>query len=147
MNQVPVEIKRLPNGEGLPLPSYQTSGAAGMDLLAAQDQSIGETATAVVRTGLAVALPEGYELQVRSRGGLASNGIFVTNGPGTVDSDYRGEIMVLLTNMSGRMFVIRRGDRIAQAVIAPVTLGEWVEVKELPPSTRGEGRFTSTGVR
>lgn len=133
------------NSSGMDLPQYQTAGAAGMDLVAVSDQAIGEGATAVVRTGLAVAVPEGYELQIRSRGGLASKGIFVTNGPGTVDSDYRGEVMVLLTNLSGRIFNIKRGDRVAQAVLAEVPLIEWNEVAALPSTARGEGRFSSTG--
>lgn len=149
MQQTIVEVKRLPSAQGLPLPKYQTAGAAGMDLVAVQDQAIGEGATSVVPTGLVVALQEGYELQVRSRGGLASKGIFVTNGPGTVDSDYRGEIMVLLTNMSGRIFNIKRGDRIAQAVLAPVIQAKWLEVVdgELSTTDRGDGRFSSTGLR
>lgn len=117
-----------------------------MDLLAAKAIHIPPRATDVVSTGLSVAVPEGYELQVRSRGGLASRGIFVTNGPGTVDSDYRGEIMVILTNDTDDFFFVNYGDRIAQAVIAPVTLGEWVEVDELSSTERGEGRFSSTGI-
>lgn len=145
MSRVPVEVKRLPNGAGLPLPKYQTEGAAAMDLHAAKAMLILPDSTRAVETGLAMAIPDGYELQIRSRSGLASRGIFVTNGPGTVDSDYRGEIKVLITNTSGGDFHINRGDRIAQAALAPVTLAEMKEVEELSATERGEGGFGSTG--
>lgn len=145
MQKIQVEVKRLPSGEGLPLPSYQTAGAAGMDLVAAERTVIAPGETGIARTGMILVVPDGYELQIRSRGGLASKGIFVTNGPGTVDSDYRGETMVLLTNLSSSYFEIERGDRVAQAVFAPVTIAELVEVDEVSETARGEGRFSSTG--
>jgi dUTP pyrophosphatase len=148
METIQVKVQRLDNGRGFPLPDYHTPGAAGMDLRSAQDKVIGPQATAVVRTGLKMVVPEGYEIQIRSRGGMASKGIFVTNGPGTVDSDYRGEIMVVLTNSHyDQAFHIKRGDRIAQAVFAPVLRGELVEVQDVDETERGEGRFSSTGVR
>lgn len=145
METIQVQVVQLEEARGLPLPQYQTKGSAGMDLLAVGNQAIGPEATAVVKTGIKMVVPEGYEIQIRSRGGLASKGIFVTNGPGTVDSDYRGEIMVLLTNSSPHVFNIKRGDRIAQAVFAAVTRGLLVNVTELDQTERGEGRFSSTG--
>tara|TARA_R110000751_G_scaffold2018_8_gene8892 strand:+ start:241099 stop:241560 length:462 start_codon:yes stop_codon:yes gene_type:complete len=143
---VGVRLKRLPHGEGLALPAYATSGAAGMDVLAAEDCVIAPTQRHAVATGLAVAIPRGYEIQVRPRSGLAlKHGITVPNTPGTIDSDYRGELKVILINHGADDFVIQRGDRIAQLVLAPVTQATWEEVDELDATTRGAGGFGSTG--
>ena len=143
---VAVRIKRLPHGEGLDLPRYATAGAAGMDVLSAEDVIIEPGARHAVATGLAVAIPPGYEIQVRPRSGLAlKHGISVPNTPGTIDSDYRGELKVILINHSAEPFAIHRGDRIAQLVLAPVTLAEWDEVSELDETMRGAGGFGSTG--
>lgn len=141
-----VLVQRLPHAEGLPLPTYATAGAAGMDLLAAHAMSIAPGGRALVPTGLAIALPEGFEMQVRPRSGLAlKQGVTVLNAPGTVDSDYRGEIGVILLNTGAEPFSIARGERIAQAVFAPVTRAEWEEVVVLPETQRGAGGFGSTG--
>ena len=143
---IPVEVKRLPHGEGLPLPAYATAGAAGMDVVAAEDVTIACGARHAVATGLALAIPEGYEIQVRPRSGLAlKHGITVPNTPGTIDSDYRGELKVILINHGSEPFVIQRGDRVAQLVLAPVVQAVWDEVAELGATTRGEGGFGSTG--
>jgi dUTP pyrophosphatase len=141
-------VKRLPHGADLPLPSYATEGAAGMDLLAAVTEplTIPPQGRALVPTGLTVALPPGHELQVRARSGLAlREGLIVANGPGTVDEDYRGEIGVILLNAGDRPVTITRGMRIAQAVLVPVTRGAWQEVEALPQTRRGAGGFGSTG--
>jgi len=139
---VPVQIKRLPNGAGLPLPAYATSGAAGMDIVSAEQVTIAPGARHAVATGLAVAIPEGYEIQVRPRSGLAlKHGISVPNTPGTIDSDYRGELKVILINLGDEPFAIARGDRIAQLVLAPVVQAAWDEVDELDATDRGEGGF------
>jgi dUTP pyrophosphatase len=141
-----VEVKRLAHGEGLPLPAYATTGAAGMDVVAAEDVVIAPGARHAVATGLAVAIPQGYEIQVRPRSGLAlKHGITVPNTPGTIDSDYRGELKVILINLGSEPFVIARGDRIAQLVLAPVVQAAWHEVAELDATERGEGGFGSTG--
>lgn len=143
-----IEVVRLPHAEGLPLPSYATEGAAGMDLLAAVDAPlvIRPGGRALVPTGLRIALPHGYELQVRPRSGLAlKNGIMVPNSPGTIDEDYRGELGVIVLNGGDAPFVVERGMRIAQAVIAPVVRASWREVAELPDTARGTGGFGSTG--
>lgn len=143
---VPVEVKRLPHGEGLPLPAYATNGAAGMDIVAAEDVSIAPGARHAVATGLAVAIPQGFEIQVRPRSGLAlKHGITVPNTPGTIDSDYRGELKVIMINHGDSEFAIVRGDRVAQLVLAPVTQGAWIEVEELDATDRGAGGFGSTG--
>lgn len=143
---VPVQIKRLPNGAGLPLPAYATSGAAGMDIVSAEQVTIAPGARHAVATGLAVAIPEGFEIQVRPRSGLAlKHGISVPNTPGTIDSDYRGELKVILINLGDEPFAIARGDRIAQLVLAPVVQAAWDEVDELDATDRGEGGFGSTG--
>lgn len=145
-DRVPVRIKRLPHGHGLDLPAYATDGAAGMDVLAAEPLILRPGARAAVGTGLAVAIPPGYEIQVRPRSGLAlKHGISVPNTPGTVDSDYRGELKVILINHSQDNFTIQRGDRSAQLVVSPVTLAVWDEVEELDDTTRGSGGFGSTG--
>lgn len=141
-----VLVQRLPHAEGLPLPNYATPGAAGMDLLAAKAMTIPPGGRALVPTGLCIALPEGFEMQVRPRSGLAlKHGITVPNAPGTVDEDYRGEVGVILLNTGVEPFVIMRGDRIAQAVFAPVTRADWEEVVVLPETQRGTGGFGSTG--
>ena len=144
--KVPVLVKRLPHGEGLELPSYATAGAAGMDVLSAEDLTLAPGARQAVATGLAIAIPPGYEIQVRPRSGLAlKHGITVPNTPGTIDSDYRGELKVILINHSQTAFEIRRGDRIAQLVLAPVTRATWLPVEELDETVRGAGGFGSTG--
>lgn len=144
--EVPVLVKRLPHGEGLPLPAYATDGAAGMDVVAAEDVDLAPGARHAVATGLSVAIPAGYEIQVRPRSGLAlKHGVTVPNTPGTIDSDYRGELKVIMINLGADTFAIRRGDRVAQLVLAPVTRGSWLEVDELDATARGEGGFGSTG--
>jgi len=144
--QVPVQIMRLPHGIGLDLPHYATAGAAGMDIVSAETVRIASGARHAVATGLAVAIPNGYEIQVRPRSGLALKyGITVPNTPGTIDSDYRGELKVILINHSSDVFSIERGDRIAQLVLAPVTLASWQEVDALDDTERGAGAFGSTG--
>jgi dUTP pyrophosphatase len=143
-----VLVQRLPHAEGLPLPAYATEGAAGMDLLAAREVTIPPGGRALVPTGLCIALPEGYEMQVRPRSGLAlRHGVTVVNAPGTVDSDYRGEVGVILLNTGAEPFAVARGERIAQAVFAPVTRALWEEVVVLPETRRGAGGFGSTGRR
>ena len=145
---VAVAIKVLPHGEGLPLPAYASAGAAGVDLGAAVDRALElqPGARALVPTGIALALPAGYEAQVRPRSGLAlRHGITVLNSPGTIDCDYRGEVQVILANLGAETVTIRRGERIAQLVVAPVTRVEIARVAELPETTRGSGGFGSTG--
>ncbi len=143
---VGVQVKRLPHGEGLPLPAYATAGAAGMDVVSAEDVTLAPGARHAVATGLAVAIPAGYEIQVRPRSGLAlKHGISVPNTPGTIDSDYRGELKVILINLGPEPFVIARGDRVAQLVLAPVVQAAWDEVAELDATERGAGGFGSTG--
>jgi len=145
-NKVQIQVKRLPTGEGLPLPAYATEGSAGMDVVASETMSIAPGDRKAVPTGLSMAIPEGYEIQVRPRSGLAfKHGITVPNTPGTIDSDYRGELKVLLINHGNTHFEIERGDRVAQLVVAPVTQGLWEEVDELDATTRGDGGFGSTG--
>lgn len=143
---VPVPVKRLPHFEGLELPAYATDGAAGMDVLAAEDVTLAPGARHAVATGLALAIPAGYEVQVRPRSGLAlKHGITVPNTPGTIDSDYRGELKVILINHGDSDFEVRRGDRIAQLVLAPVVRASWLKVDELDETARGAGGFGSTG--
>lgn len=144
--EVPVMVKRLPHGADLPLPAYATEGAAGMDVVSAEDVDLAPGARHAVATGLSVAIPHGYEIQVRPRSGLAlKHGVTVPNTPGTIDSDYRGELKVIMINLGAETFSVRRGDRVAQLVVAPVTRGSWVEVSELDETARGEGGFGSTG--
>ena len=145
-----VPITRLPHGEGLPLPAYETAQAAGMDLRAAvpEDQPfvLRPGSRHPIPTGLAFALPPGFEGQVRPRSGLAAkHGVTCLNSPGTVDADYRGEVKVILINLGEEDFVIRRGERIAQLVIAPVVQAVWAEVASLDETVRGAGGFGSTG--
>ena len=145
-----IAVKRLPHGQGIPLPAYETALAAGMDLRAAvaEDEplTLGPGARFPVPTGLAMALPPGFEAQVRPRSGLAAkSGITCLNTPGTIDADYRGEVKVILVNLGEEAVTIRRGDRIAQMVIAPVVQAAWTEVDSLDETARGEGGFGSTG--
>ena len=143
---IPVLVKRLPHFDGLELPDYATDGAAGMDVLAAEDVTLPSGGRHAVATGLAVAIPPGYEIQVRPRSGLAlKHGITVPNTPGTIDSDYRGELKVILINHGEEAFDVRRGDRIAQLVLAPVVRLSWLKVDELDHTDRGAGGFGSTG--
>ncbi|WEK03960.1 MAG: dUTP diphosphatase [Candidatus Devosia phytovorans] len=147
---VSINLRWLPHGEGLPLPRQQTAGAAGLDLMAAlADGEVLEIAPgdyAKIPTGMAIALPEGFEAQVRPRSGLAAkHGMTVLNSPGTVDADYRGEIMVLLINHGKESFPVRRGERIAQMVVAPVSAVVLVPVETLDETARGEGGHGSTG--
>lgn len=146
---VQVQFKRLPHGEGVPLPAYQTDGAAGFDLVAAVDAPvpIPPGHRRMIPTGWAIAVPPGYEAQCRPRSGLAwKNGLQVLNTPGTIDSDYRGEISVILHNHSECNFMVERGMRIAQIIISPVVQAQLVEVAVLDETARGEGGFGSTGV-
>jgi dUTP pyrophosphatase len=142
-----VALQRLPNAEGLPLPSYATAGAAGVDLASADEVTLAPFERRLVATGYAIALPEGYEAQIRPRSGLAyRHGITLPNSPATIDSDYRGELQVALINLGPEPFRIERGMRIAQLVVAPVVQVQFREQAELPPSERGSGGFGSTGL-
>lgn len=145
-----VAITRLPHGEGLNLPAYGTAQAAGMDLEAAVDApvTIAPGTRAIIPCGFGMALPEGYEAQIRPRSGLAAkNGITVLNTPGTIDADYRGEVKVILINLGSEPFVIERGMRIAQMVVAAYNRVEWSAVDSLDDTARGTGGFGSTGVK
>jgi len=149
LQPVTVLIQRVPGAEDLPLPAYATPGSAGIDLLAAVGSKIilqpGERK--LISTGIRLAIPEGYEGQVRPRSGLAlRNGISIVNSPGTIDFDYRGVVQVILINLSDEPFTIQRGDRIAQLVIAPTLCANLVEADSLPETTRGDGGFGHTGV-
>ena len=145
---IDIRILRLPHGEGLPLPAYATPGAAGMDIVAAEELDLQPAQRHAVATGFAMAIPVGYEVQVRPRSGLAlKHGISVPNSPGTIDSDYRGEVKVIIINHGDAPFPIRRGDRVAQLVVAPVQHADFVEVSELDETERGAGGFGSTGVK
>jgi len=149
-NQVVALVQVDPEGEGLELPAYATAGAAGMDLRAAVDHemTIEPGQRALVPTGIRIAVPPGFEAQVRPRSGLAlKHGVTIPNAPGTIDADYRGPLGVIMANLGDEPFVIRRGDRIAQLVIAPVARAELEVVDKLPDSTRGNGGFGHTGVR
>ena len=141
-----VSLLRLPHGQDLPLPAYATGGAVGMDVVAAENLEIESGGRAAVATGFAIAIPDGYEVQVRPRSGLAlRHGVTCLNTPGTIDSDYRGEIMVILANLGREPFPVRRGDRIAQLVPAAVTRAAVEEVASLDDTARGSGGFGSTG--
>lgn len=142
-----IQLMRLPNGAGLPVPAYATAHAAGMDVVSAEEIILNPGDRHPVATGFALAIPEGYEIQVRPRSGLAlKHGITLPNAPGTIDADYRGELKVLLINHGADPFPIKRGDRIAQLVVAPVQLASFVEVDMLDDTVRGQGGFGSTGV-
>jgi dUTP pyrophosphatase len=144
---IEIAIQRLPNGGGLPLPAYASDGAAGMDVVAAETLTLRPGARHAVATGFAMAIPPGYEVQVRPRSGLAlKHGVTCLNTPGTIDSDYRGEVKVILANLGDESFEIRRGDRIAQIVPAPVQRAAFAEVAALDETKRGTGGFGSTGV-
>ncbi len=146
---VPISVRRLAHGEGLPLPGYASTGAAGMDLLAAiaRPETIRPGGRLLIPTGLAVALPSGYELQIRPRSGLAlRHGIMLANAPGTIDEDYRGELQVILLNAGGEPFTVERGMRIAQAVLAQVARVSWREVSALDATARSDRGFGSTGL-
>jgi dUTP diphosphatase len=150
LSAIKVDIQILPHGEGLPLPAYQSAHAAGLDLLAAVPEAtplvLAPGKHARVPTGLAIALPDGFEAQVRPRSGLAvKHGVTVLNSPGTIDADYRGEISVILINHGSEPLAIRRGERIAQMVIAPVVQAKLNPVSSLPETSRGDGGFGSTG--
>lgn len=146
-----IPLRRLLHAEGLPLPAYETAGAAGMDLRAAIPEDAPMTlapgARGTIPTGLIIAVPAGYEAQVRPRSGLAARaGVTCLNTPGTIDSDYRGEVHVILINLGDAPFTVRRGDRIAQMVICPVVQASWAEVDAHDETARGAGGFGSTGV-
>ena len=144
---IDIAVKRLDNAGDLPLPSYETEGSAGMDVRAAESLVVAPGKRELVATGLAFAIPQGYEIQVRPRSGLAlKKGIGVPNSPGTIDSDYRGELKIILINHGEDDFIIERGDRIAQIVVAPVQRGIMVEVGDLDETDRGSGGFGSTGI-
>ena len=141
-----IALHRLPHGSDLPLPAYATAGAAGMDIVAAEALTLQPGQRHAVATGFAIAIPEGHEVQVRPRSGLAlKHGITCLNSPGTIDSDYRGEVKVILANLGDEPFEIRRGERIAQLVPAPVLRAHFTEVQELEETARGSGGFGSTG--
>jgi dUTP pyrophosphatase len=150
VNPIQLDIRQLPHAAGLPLPAYQSAHAAGLDLLAAVPENaplvLAPGKHAMVPTGLSIALPQGFEAQVRPRSGLAAkHGVTVLNAPGTIDADYRGEIQVILINHSAEPFAIRRGERIAQLVVAPVVQAQLNPVDSLPDTGRGSGGFGSTG--
>lgn len=149
MAELKVSVQRLPHGADLPLPAYATAQSAGLDLMAAINGEItlAPGARQLIPTGLSIALPAGYEAQVRPRSGLAlKHGITVLNAPGTIDADYRGEVKVLLINHGSENFVLKRGDRIAQMVVAPVTRIAWAVVERLDETARGAGGYGSTGI-
>ena len=144
---IDIAVKRLDHAGEIPLPSYETSGSAGMDVRAAEALTIAPGKRTLEGTGFAFAIPAGYEIQVRPRSGLAlKKGISIPNTPGTIDSDYRGELKVILINHGEEDFIVERGDRIAQIVVAPVQRGNLVEVDDLDDTERGSGGFGSTGV-
>jgi dUTP pyrophosphatase len=144
--EIHIALKRLPHGEGLPLPAYATAHAAGMDVVAAESITLAPGARHAVATGFAIAIPEGYEVQVRPRSGLAlKHGITCLNTPGTIDADYRGEVKVILANLGDQVFEVIRGERIAQLVPAPVVRARFVEAETLDETDRGGGGFGSTG--
>ena len=143
---IDIHLQRLPHGKDLPLPSYGTDGAAGLDVVAAEDLTLKPGQRHAVATGFAIAIPPGYEVQVRPRSGLAlKHGITCLNTPGTIDEDYRGEVKVILANLGSEPFEVRRGERIAQIVPAPVLKAKFTEVAELSETERGAGGFGSTG--
>lgn len=150
MNNITISVTRLPHAHDLALPAYATEHSAGMDLLAAvvEPKTITPGDRALIPTGIAIALPEGYEAQVRPRSGLAlKHGISLVNAPGTIDADYRGEVGVIIINLGKEPFVVEHGMRIAQMVVAPYSRANWNEVSELSSSARGAGGFGSTGIK
>ena len=145
-DEIRIALRRLPHGEGLPLPAYATAHAAGLDVVAAESLTLAPGARHAVASGFAIAIPAGYEVQVRPRSGLAlKHGITCLNTPGTIDADYRGEVKVILANLGDAPFEIVRGERIAQLVPAPVQRARFEEVAELEDTARGTGGFGSTG--
>lgn len=143
---VTIALTRLAHGEGLPLPAYASAGAAGMDVVSAESLHLAPGDRAAVATGLSIAIPDGFEVQVRPRSGLAlKHGLTVANAPGTIDSDYRGELKVILVNLGSKPVAIDRGMRIAQLVVASVTRARFEEVASLDETVRGTGGFGSTG--
>jgi dUTP pyrophosphatase len=143
---IEIQLQRLPNGKGLPSPIYATQGAAGLDVVSAEDVTLAPGERRAVATGFAIAIPDGYEVQVRPRSGLAlKHGVTCLNTPGTIDHDYRGEVKVILANLGREPFEVRRGERIAQLVPARVLKAEFVEVDTLAETERGAGGFGSTG--
>jgi dUTP pyrophosphatase len=143
---IDIALQRLPHGTGLPLPSYASAGAAGLDVVAAEDLTLAPGERHAVATGFAIAIPAGFEVQVRPRSGLAlKHGITCLNTPGTIDEDYRGEVKVILANLGAEPFEVRRGERIAQLVPAPVLKAGFTEVETLDATARGAGGFGSTG--
>jgi dUTP pyrophosphatase len=143
---IEIRLKRLPHGDGLPLPAYASAGAAGLDIVAAEDATLVPGARAAIATGFAIAIPDGYEVQIRPRSGLAlKHGVTCLNTPGTIDSDYRGEVKVILANLGAQPFPVVRGERIAQLVPAPVLRARFEEVADLDETERGGGGFGSTG--
>ena len=144
--EIEIALKRLPHGDGLPLPAYATAHAAGLDVVAAEDVTLAPGERHAVATGFALAIPEGFEVQVRPRSGLAlKHGITCLNTPGTIDSDYRGEVKVILANLGAEPFEVRRGERIAQLVPAAVQRARFAEAEDLDSTSRGSGGFGSTG--
>lgn len=144
--EIRINLKRLPHGDGLPPPSYASGGAAGLDVVAAEDVTLEPGGRRAVATGFAIAIPPGYEVQVRPRSGLAlKHGITCLNTPGTIDSDYRGEVKVILANLGAEPFQVTRGERIAQLVPAPVLRASFIETEDLDETERGAGGFGSTG--
>ena len=144
--EIEIQLKRLPHGEGLPLPAYATAHAAGMDVVAAESVTLRPGGRHAVATGFAIAIPAGYEVQVRPRSGLAlKHGITCLNTPGTIDADYRGEVKVILANLGDQDFEVIRGERIAQLVPAPVVRARFAEAQTLDETDRGGGGFGSTG--
>jgi dUTP pyrophosphatase len=144
--EIEIALLRLPHGENLPLPAYASAHAAGLDVVAAEDVTIAPGARHAVATGFAIAIPEGFEVQVRPRSGLAlKHGITCLNTPGTIDADYRGEVKVILANLGSEPFAVARGERIAQLVPAPVQRARFAEADKLDETTRGLGGFGSTG--
>lgn len=150
MERIPVRIRRLPHAGDLPLPAYESHGAAGLDVRAAIAEPVTLEPGAIARipSGFALEVPEGFEMQIRPRSGLASkHGVTLANSPATIDSDYRGEITIALVHLGREPFVVERGMRIAQMVLARVPRVEWIEAEELSSTTRGAGGFGHTGVR
>lgn len=143
---IDIRLKRLPHGDGLPLPAYASEQAAGLDVVSAEDLTLPPGGRHAVATGFAIAIPEGFEVQVRPRSGLAlKHGVTCLNTPGTIDSDYRGEVKIILANLGSENYEIRRGERIAQLVPAPLLKARLVEASELSETVRGGGGFGSTG--
>lgn len=150
MKKIEIKVKILPHGKDLPLPAYKTPLSSGMDIVAAVEKNeiLSPSSVKAIPTGIQIAIPEGYEVQIRPRSGLAlKNSITCLNTPGTIDADYRGEVKIILANLSNQPFIIERGMRIAQAVVCPIVHGELKLVENLEETIRGEGGFGSTGIK